>query len=344
MYTKQDIEMLPFDVLAEEIDRGTAEACADRLEVLQASIAAANARKLKMYAKDAAPYFESEAGSDGIEEHVAEVINLGDPLDAKLTSEQKGECRKEVTELVVKQFLETYDIATKFTWIMPQLRAAFGRWKAVKNDEGNYDGKLTVRENCKDNAFHQGLWYLAQHNRTELIGGKGVTLYKVPDYGPLVPLILAGFRVSQNIPYSKWDKKDLSYIVNEQLHAAMVATVPDLTPEEWLDIRRDCLVVQSGAKKGASRDPRSTTMLYGLSTYKKYDLNNIPKLALVMKAQIWCAHPANRGSYMVLDPNDWDTMPEPLVEVSPYNSFGAKAINPFKPPTKMMTNSMPWDD
>lgn len=345
MFKKQDIDMLPFDKMAEEIERLTAEACEDRLAILQAGIAQANARKIKMYAKDAAAYFESEAGSDGIEEQVAEVANLDNPLDATLTAEQKAECRREASQLVLKQFLETYEIAVKFTWIMPQLRAAFGNWKAVKNEAGMYDGKLTLAANCKGNTFNQGLWYLAMHNRTELIGGKGVTLYKVPDYGPLVPLILSGFRINQNIPYSAWDKTQLHTVVNEQLCSAMLASVPELSAQEWLDIRRDCLVVQSGAKKGASRDPKTTTMLYGLSTYKKHDLANIPKLALVMKSQIWCAHPANRGPYMVLDPNNWDIMPEPLIEVSPFNSYGGPKTNIFKPTINTTTlASSPWDD
>ena len=33
-----------------------------------------------------------------------------------------------------------------------------------------------------------------------------------------------------------------------------------------------------------------------------------------MLCQIWLAHPQHRTEYMILDPNNWDTIPAPLIE------------------------------
>jgi hypothetical protein len=32
-----------------------------------------------------------------------------------------------------------------------------------------------------------------------------------------------------------------------------------------------------------------------------------------MVLQTWAAHPSNRNDYAILDPNNWDNVPEPLV-------------------------------
>lgn len=66
-------------------------------------------------------------------------------------------------------------------------------------------------------------------------------------------------------------------------------------------------------------------------------LDKAPKLVGTMLTQIWVAHPSLRTEYMVLDPNDWDWMPPPLV-----------TTEVFKPETKPVATSnyvsdVPWD-
>lgn len=312
MFQKNDIKALPLDRLAVEIRNKTIALAEERLINLKSSIESANKRKLKLFAKDAAEYLHSEAGSDGIEEGVVEAVGLEDPAEAELSNEAKLECRDEARKIVIPSFLEAFDIAIKYTWVLPQLRAHFGSWTVVKTDDGMYDSLETVKRNVGTD-FDLGAWHLAMWSRSDLIGGVGVKLYQVGEYNNLVPLILSGLKLHQNIPYSKWTHKGIRAMVDKPLADAMLATVPKLTNQEILEIRKDCLVVQSGAKKGQDRDPKTTAMLYGIPTYKKYDLTGIPKLALVMLAQIWCAHPANRTPFMVLDPEDWDRMPDPVI-------------------------------
>jgi hypothetical protein len=45
-------------------------------------------------------------------------------------------------------------------------------------------------------------------------------------------------------------------------------------------------------------------------------IHSLPKLVQIMVCQTWCAHPNNRTQYMVLNPLDWDNLPEPLIQTS----------------------------
>jgi len=50
------------------------------------------------------------------------------------------------------------------------------------------------------------------------------------------------------------------------------------------------------------------------------ELGTVPKLVTTMLTQIWVAHPSLRTEYMILDPNNWDKMPEPLVGSEIFNT------------------------
>lgn len=307
---KSDIRYLNIDEIPAAVDQAANELAEERLAALRANVEAANNRKLKMFASDAAAYIDSEAGSDGLEEHVKEAVNFPDPAEVELGFEAMAECRLAATEAVLKRYLEEYAIAEKYTWVMPQMRSHFGTWVPVLGEDGKYCGLATAKKNCVDNDFNKGLWYLSMRPRSGLVGGVGVRLYQVPEYNSLVPLILSAFKVYKNIPYSDWSRKNLNFVVDKDLCEGMLSEVPTLSNGEWLQIRNSCLVYQTGNNKGKMRDPKTTPMLYGV---KSTSVGNVAKYALIMKSQIWCAHPSNRSPYMVLDPENWDTMPEPIV-------------------------------
>lgn len=328
MFVKNDIKSLPFDRMATTIAKKAEEFRAERLINIKAAAESANRRKLKQYTNDSSEFLDGEAGSDGVEEGVLEVVGLHDIDSIELDAEQKKECLDNAKELVIKSFIDAYDIASKYTWVMPQLKAYFGSWEAVKGEDGLYSPRDTILKNATTD-FDRGLYYLAMWSRSDLIGGPGVKLYQVGEYNNLVPLILSGFRTYQDIPYSRWSRTGLSLIVDAPLAAAMLADLPNFKASQILEIRKDCLVVQSGAKKGQHRDPKTASMLYGIPNYTKYDLKHYPKLALVMLAQIWCAHPANRTTHMVLDPKDWDRMPAPIIDTEIVPKY--KSASVFKP-------------
>jgi hypothetical protein len=330
MFKKNDIRSLPFDKIPSRVLEIQDQLKDERLAVLQSTVEASNNRKLKMFAKDAAPYYDSEAGSDGVEEAILEVANFDDPDEVRLSEESGLECFDLAKKQIVPQFLEAFNIGEKYTWILPQMKAHFGSWKAVKVGD-KYCPEATFKENCKDD-FNRGLWLVANWSkRSDLIKGQGVRIYQVPEYNHLVPLILSAFRTYQDIAYSDWSQEGLEFLVDSTLCEAMLSEPPELTVAEKLALREHGLIVRSGAKKDTFRSPSTSAMLYGMANHPDDRLRDLPNLTLVMLAQIWCAHPTNRTPHMILDPNNWDSMPKPLIEVDVL----PKSSNAFTKTTKL---------
>jgi hypothetical protein len=67
----------------------------------------------------------------------------------------------------------------------------------------------------------------------------------------------------------------------------------------------------TGKQVGQTRPAESTWKLYGI---QGTEIGGIPTLAQTILAQIWLAHPKHRRASMILDLNDWDAMPEPLID------------------------------
>ena len=310
MFKKNDIKSLPFQQIPGAISATIETLGSERLESLKKIARLANVRKLNSLMKESSSYGES---NEGLEESVAESLGLDKVDGIELSQEATREIREAAVAEVCSKFIEAYDLANKFTWVLPQMKAHFGAWKAVVGEDGLYSGRETVKVNCKDDDFNKGLWFIAQRPRSGLISGQGVKLYVQGEVNNLVPLILSGFKTFQNIPYSKWSRVGLSSIVDADLCEAMLANSPALNTEEVLALREHGLRVLTGAKQGSLRSPQTTAMLYNLKVYPITEISTLPKLAVVMLAQIWCAHPANRTDSMVLDPHNWDSMPEPIL-------------------------------
>ena len=216
-------------------------------------------------------------------------------------------------DTVVESFLETFKIAEKYNWILPQMIARFGNWKNIDND-----GYQTFLENTKDD-FNYGIWLIATRPRNKiLLPHKGLTQYKLPDYNALVPLILSGFKKYQGINYSNW--KNAQWLVDEALYKAMTAEVPEMSIEDILQFRVRCQTTKTGKNAGRPPNPATTATFYHLADWEKHDMTKVPKLALHMLCQTWCAHPSNRNpSVQVLDPRDWDNAPAPLINQNMFN-------------------------
>lgn len=310
MFKKNDIKSLPFQQIAEAILATIETLGSERLESLKKIARVANTRKLNSLMMESSSYSES---SEGLEEAVRESLGLDNVDGIELSQETAREIREAATQEVCVKFIDAYDLANKFTWVLPQMKAHFGAWKAIAGTDGLYSGRETLRANCADNDFNKGLWFIAQRPRSGLISGQGVKLYVQGEVNNLVPLILSGFKTFQQIPYSKWSRVGLSAIVDPDLCEAMLANSPVLDTEEVLALRNHGLRVLTGAKQGSLRAAQTTAMLYNLKAYPHTEIADLPKLAVVMLAQIWCAHPANRTESMVLDPHNWDNMPEPIL-------------------------------
>lgn len=210
-----------------------------------------------------------------------------------------------------RAFLELYSIAEYSEWFIPQMLSRISTIPLVRLEDGKYDPRSLFAEFGKDPVL-RGIYILCMHQTR----GDFVNLqYKSP-FCALVPLILNAFKKYQQIPYSAWSTDGLDLIVDPHMYDAMTFDpsmyLEGLDKNDLLKIRDLSMLYKTGKLTGTMRNPVSTHKLYGTPS----PFNKFPWLVQVMIFQIWCAHPSNRNENMVLDPMNWDTMPEPLVDVS----------------------------
>lgn len=229
--------------------------------------------------------------------------------EAISNGKDKAEAKK-LANAKVEEFASKWGMKN-LTWFWPQALAHIATWQ-VDTVEGQYDPKSLLVKNCKEDMFNKGLYRLCMYNkRGDLLGTQSSGDNRF--YCALVPLILAAFKKYKGIKYSQWRAQGLELIVEEKLYEAMHGIL-EASSEDILEARDIGLKIKSGDKIGQLRPTLTTYMLYGVGQTVLAELNS---LGQIMYTQIWCAHPANRNEYMVLDPSDWDNMPAPLIEADP---------------------------
>lgn len=218
------------------------------------------------------------------------------------------------------------------TWTLAQMVAEFGSWTLVRKD-GVIDCLGTLKQNIGDNPWKVGLWKLTRIKRSCLLTSQ----VKAPEYGAFTPLILMGFKRMQGLPYEAWrNSEGLEHILEPDLYDAIVLddySCCNLGSDRLLELRAEGLKIRTGPKAGSSKSPESTWSLTGL---KGTELNGFPKLTQTMVTQCWLAHPKTRTPYMILDPEDWDTMPQPLSSTEIFKQPETKKI------VREDTAALPW--
>lgn len=223
-------------------------------------------------------------------------------------------------------------IAVFGSWVLPQMLAYFATLKVTKTPEGLYDPKALMQNNFSGNDWALGLWKVCTKlKRSALVKTQTNPLFS--EYSALTPLILAGFKKFHNIPYEMWDKDGIQYTMDESLYLAATYVPPELDRDTILNIRKQGLTYKSGNNIGTQKNPLSTWKLTGII---HTELGMAPPLATTMLSQIWVAHPSLRSRYMILDPTNWDNMPEPLLDVTVVST--AKPEVPITHSTKL-----PWE-
>jgi hypothetical protein len=231
------------------------------------------------------------------------------------------------TDVELEEFAQTH-LQPHQQWLLPQMVANFGQWSLAKQGS-TILVKETIRQNCKDDPKQQGLWRLTRIPRAQLI--KSQT--QQPEYAQFTPLILAGFKRFQGVQYECWrGLDDLDLIMEPRLLDAVCVECPDLGSEELLEIRNQGLMNKTGQKAGSLKPPESTWSLTGT---RNTAIGHLPKLTQSMLCQIWLAHPSKRTNYMILDPKNWDLMPQPLIQMEVFK----QPLETFKAP---QTNKLPW--
>jgi len=206
-------------------------------------------------------------------------------------------------------------LAKYATWILPQALSFVGSWKVVKTAEGLNDGTATVKKAISEcslgSEWAKGLlMYLIANPRGTIFPTTLRQTGELLPYSALVPLVLAAFKKFQDIPYSTWT--NINSLVDKDLMAAMTCTPHAFSTEELLDLRTLGSTVGSGKDKGSVKSPLKATTIVttGVEVF-----DQLPRLAKLMLTQCWVAHPSLRHQYMVLNPNNWDDMPKPLIDV-----------------------------
>jgi hypothetical protein len=323
-----DIKLLDFPGLARDFQQTYTQLRDERLRVAQA---VAERRYRQQYSQLVQQFnnFDSEGGSDGVEESVRESLGVFDPQDVQLPQNIIQQCKSEAKLAVTEAWCVKNSISQKLNWLPHQLLAYFGTWKAVKDGTGMYSAPLTSDANtrARGDYYALGSVLLATSTRTNFFKAapKGNQQYK-SIINPLVPIILAGFKKYQGINYSEWNPVGLEALLDAELGKLVGVTVPELSVSELIALRNTAITDKEGARANIPNNPATCTKLNHLGDTA---LGHLPKLAKYMVLQTWAAHPSNRNEYMILDPNNWDNTPEPLVSKDIFKQPSSHAHTPI---------------
>ncbi len=259
-----------------------------------------------------------------------EELNLEGKVLAKLGDMPDFRTSKEAVTLL-EGFASKYAVPKNADWFWSQTLAKFSQLPLVKNSNGKYSPKRLFVDNIKENEQLYALWLISTYPKRSIFLDKQTDI-KHKNYSSLVPIIMSAFKKFNNIDYSEWDRAEIFGITESNLTAAMLLdSVPEMTSEEILEEREYGLTTKTGDRAGEVRNPMTSYAMYLRGTSP---LAALPTLARIMLCQIWCAHHMNRTQYMILNPLDWDDMPESLIS--------AKVVRSAHP-WPSVTSDVPWD-
>lgn len=214
-------------------------------------------------------------------------------------------------------------------WFYPQLLALLSTWE-VYRDNGKYSAKDTILAACTNNLSNLGSLFLATSNTRHLLGSQSSITHR--DYCALVPLLLAAHKKYYNVPYNGWT--NIVGAVHSNLADAMLCKPATYTREELIQFSIEGRTPRSGKNAGITKKSLSSYRLYNLAKELpdgRCGLGSLPYLAATMLCQTWCADPQVRNKYMVLNPLDWDDIPEPLTTADVIQN------------TPIHLSALPWD-
>lgn len=248
-------------------------------------------------------------------------INISESLAPKNTTPLPGKAagRRRAGLKAVLEKIESLKFGDWSDKIMPEIITYIGNMQFRVNDNGLTSGKKFVQDNFKTDK-DRGLYvFLMLDSRSKYLAQQYRGAGK--PYSSLVPLIPYAHRLKTGTLYSAWDPQEIAFVVNEDLAEGMLYRPAE--GQEWpsreqiLEERTQCLTFSTGKDAGKVRSPLSSFKLYST---QGTCFEGIPHCAQIMMSQIWVAHPENRTKYMVLDPLDWDGVPEPLIPVQMFES------------------------
>lgn len=309
---KQDLKTVPFQVLHEKVTLAGRRA----VESLTKNEVEAHRRFISRKEQEWVNTHESPYEGNFEEEYPFI------PPDPNLIQEEK--IKAEQKELV--DCIKAFKLKEKAMWLLPQVTAYIAKMKLPRDKDGRVDSLEFLRANFTD-EWHKGLYrYCTCFQRGLIVPNQYTETYK--NYSALVPLLMMPFKKFDGVGYNEWkgrhpyDSMELSFcdtdhpikhILDPQLNLAMVVQPLhiELSTEELLATRAQGLLYKTGEKVGQSRNPISSFKLYGIDDT---ELGSHVWLVQVMATQIWMAHPTVRTNLMVLNSENWDDIPKPLID------------------------------
>ena len=187
----------------------------------------------------------------------------------------------------------------------------------VTNASGKLDPKLIMQDLDTGNKFTTPNGLITGYNlrflisfiykcpRGDLLPGSQT---KYPTLAALTPIVLYANKLYNNIAYSQWDKSSFNMPLFLGYKLQPILEVKD-NPIDYdvLELRKVALAYGSTAKKAGELAPVTGYKM----NLKEIDNTKLPMIAMMMYLQVWLANAAIRNTdSMILDPVDWDNIPE----------------------------------
>jgi hypothetical protein len=246
------------------------------------------------------------------------------------------ECYADLNLSDLQEQAQDHHLNSYNSWMLPQIVAHLATYQLYYKDNGRICQQQTLIKNVnQSDLWSRGLWrVITKLKRSSLV--KQQSLPGSTNYSALVPLYWSAQKRYNGVKYSQWSvEEDKNWMLEDSL-AEVLCWTPDPDSVCNLDYSWDQDQLAFGIphsrllelrqiglpKTGTKRD--NPTSNWCLRNTRLTELKNMPKLMTTMLAQIWVAHPTLRTQLMILDPNHWDLMPEPLVDWQPINHTKTK--------------------
>lgn len=296
---KRDVEAVPFDEVYKVVSTA---AITVKNKILSDALADHErniGRKIK------ALYANSEYSYEG---NIEEDFPFSPP-DDNYIQEQMQLAKKEAFAKVATK----HNFKANFSWLMPQLTSYIAKLPLPRNSAGKVDS-YEYFQSFGANDFLKGIYIFCTHSvRGDLIP----TQYSIESrpYSALVPLLMMPHKKFNNVQYSDWSIDGINKVLDPQLFAAIQCDIDKsaISKADLLQMRQAGMQYRTGKMAGTYRNPATTHKIYGVPA----PFNKMPWLASVMLFQIWVAHPNHRSNLMILDWEDWDNLPDSLIDAEP---------------------------
>lgn len=200
---------------------------------------------------------------------------------------------------ITTSYCESWGLKRK-PWFIEQAVAFFPQNLSVTKVEDKYCFKDALAALTKRDPRALALWtIMLEVSPTNYIANMG----KDPRYGSFTPNLLAGFKLYENIPYSKWTQASLDRGMSKDLKTILTNLNKFLDENKP---RQDQLMAWRAEALGSGLSTK-----YNFKTPK--DLSCLSKKEIAMLLQLWIAAPEIRSNLSILDPRAYDNMPEPII-------------------------------